>query len=157
RGEDMQAYANAVVSMCNANGFSHWGNCGAILEGWGTVCAGQVTRGIAMLREGVLAWQKGGAGLWMPMFLMLQAEAQAKAGRTEAALQLIDEARAICDETGERWVIAEVLRTKASFLLSTTSRAEIEPILVESLEIARHQQARCWELRTACDLSRFWA
>jgi predicted ATPase len=68
-----------------------------------------------MLREGVLAWQKGGAGLWMPMFLMLQAEAHAKAGRTETALQFIDEARVICEETGERWAMAEVLRTKASF------------------------------------------
>ena len=157
RGEDMQGYASAVVSVCNANGFSHWGNCGAILEGWGTVCAGQVTRGIAMLREGLLAWQKGGAGLWMPTFLMLQAEAYAKAGRPETALQVINEARGICDDTGECWAMAELLRTKASFLQSTSSRGEIELILLEGLEIARHQQARCWELRTACDLSRLWA
>jgi predicted ATPase len=157
RGEDMQGYASAVVSVCNANGFSHWGNCGAILEGWGTVCAGQVTRGIAMLREGLLAWQQGGAGLWMPMFLMLQAEAYASAGRHETALQIIDEARGICDDSGERWAMPEVLRTKASFLLSMGGRGEIESILLESLEIARHQQARCWELRTACDLSRLWA
>src|SRR5262249_5163132 len=33
---------------------------------------------------------------------------------------------------------------------------EIESIFVRSLEIARHQHARCWELRTSCDLSRLW-
>src|SRR5262249_45495563 len=30
---------------------------------------------------------------------------------------------------------------------------EIETILLNSLEIARAQQARCWELRAACDLA----
>ena len=29
-------------------------------------------------------------------------------------------------------------------------------MLVNSLQIARHQQARSWELRTACDLARLW-
>ena len=29
-------------------------------------------------------------------------------------------------------------------------------MLVNSLQIARDQQARSWELRTACDLARLW-
>ena len=33
---------------------------------------------------------------------------------------------------------------------------EIEAILLNSLEIARRQQARCWQLRTSCDLARLW-
>jgi hypothetical protein len=33
---------------------------------------------------------------------------------------------------------------------------EIEALLVKSLEVARQQGARCWELRTACDLARLW-
>jgi predicted ATPase len=44
-------------------------------------------------------------------------------------------------------------------LLLPTGRAEadeIETILVNSLEIARQQQARCWELRASCDLARLW-
>jgi predicted ATPase len=43
-------------------------------------------------------------------------------------------------------------------LLSTRrgSSSDIESILLNSLEIARNQQARCWELRTAKDLSRLW-
>jgi predicted ATPase len=54
--------------------------------------------------------------------------------------------------------MAEVLRTKASILLSTAraNSDEIEAILLDSLQLARRQQARCWELRTSCDLSRLW-
>ena len=110
------------------------------------------------LREGVVGWRKGGARLWMPMFLILEAEAYAKAGRNEAALQVIERAIAICEDNGERWAIAEVLRTKARLLQSTrrANSLQIETILLDSLEIARRQQARCWELRTSCDLARFW-
>ena len=56
-----------------------------------------------VLQEGVVGWQKAGARLWMPMFLMLEAETYVKAGRDEAALQAIEQALAICEETGERW------------------------------------------------------
>ena len=94
----------------------------------------------------------------MPMFLILEAEGHVKAGRAEIALQTIEQALAICEHTGERWAMAEVLRTKACILLSTgrANSDDIETILLNSLEIARRQQARCWELRTSCDLSRLW-
>jgi predicted ATPase len=94
----------------------------------------------------------------MPMFLILEAEGHVKAGRAEAALQAIEQAHATSEDTGERWAMAEVLRTKACILLSTgrAKSDEIEAILLNSLEIARRQQARCWELRTSCDLARLW-
>ena len=94
----------------------------------------------------------------MPMFLILEAEGHLKAGRAEAALQAIGQALVTCEHTGERWAMAEVLRTKAR-ILPLTGRAksdEIEAILLDSLEVARRQQARCWELRTSCDLARLW-
>ena len=94
----------------------------------------------------------------MPMFLILQAEGHFKAGRVDAALQAVEQALATCEHTGERWAMAEVLRTKGRILLSTgrAKSDEIEAILLDSLEIARRQQARCWELRTSCDLARLW-
>ena len=51
-----------------------------------------------------------------------------------------------------------MLRVKASALQAAgvVDATQIETVLVNSLEIARGQQARCWELRTACDLARFW-
>jgi hypothetical protein len=33
---------------------------------------------------------------------------------------------------------------------------EVEAALLQSLQIAHHQQARSWELRTACDLAQLW-
>jgi predicted ATPase len=156
--EGRQLYAGLVVSICNENGFSHWANFGRILDGWAAIRAGEVDRGIEVLREGIGGWQKAGARLWLPMFLVLEADTYAKSGRDEAALQTIERALDLCEETGERWAVAEVLRTKAA-ILQSTGRAtdhEIEAILLKSLEIARHQQALSWQLRTSCDLARLW-
>ena len=51
-----------------------------------------------------------------------------------------------------------VLRIKARLLLSTglAPVREVETLLVRSLNTARRQRARCWELRASCDLARLW-
>ena len=95
----------------------------------------------------------------MPMFRILEAETYLKAGRDEAALRAIEQALAEGENIGERWATAEALRVKARILLSAgdgKNFPEIEAILLNSLEIARRQQARCWQLRTSCDLARLW-
>src|SRR6516162_1071012 len=158
RCEDTQSYAKLMISICNESGFSHWRNYGRILDGWAAICVGDVDRGTEALRDAVAGWQKGGARLWMPVFLILEADGHVKAGRAGVALQAIEQALTIGEHTGERWAMAEVLRTKACILLSTgrAKNDEIEAILLDSLEIARRQQALCWELRTSCDLARLW-
>jgi predicted ATPase len=102
----------------------------------------------------VAAWRRAGARLWLPLFLALEAEAYAKAGRSDAALEAIEQSIAISAETGELWYLAEILRIKAVLLSAADGRDEqVEILLAKSLEIARGQQARCWELRAACDLA----
>ena len=73
-------------------------------------------------------------------------------------MRVIEQAITTSKETGECWAIAELLRVKAS-ILSTTGRSiahDIETLLEESVKIARRQQARCLELRSACDLADLW-
>jgi predicted ATPase len=49
------------------------------------------------------------------------------------------------------------MRMKARLLAARhAADDEIESLLLESIETARRQQARCWELRAACDLARLW-
>jgi class 3 adenylate cyclase/DNA-binding response OmpR family regulator/predicted ATPase len=155
--EEMESYAALVVSLCVENKFSHWVNCGWVFEGWAEICRGQADQGIKSLRTGVAGWQNAGAWLWLPFFRTLEAQACAQAGRSGAALQAIEDALAISEKAGERWAIPEVLRIKAQLLQGTArAAAEVEAILLRSLEIARGQQARSWELRTSCDLARLW-
>jgi class 3 adenylate cyclase/predicted ATPase len=158
RSEDTQSYAGVVMSLCAEHEFPFWAAGGQILSGWAATCQGDVEAGVEAIDRGLGAWRETGARLWLPMFLALEAEAHAKAGRSEVALQAIEQALAVSDETGERWAVAEVLRTKAGLLLAhdPATADEVENLLIKSLEIARRQQALCWELRTSCDLARLW-
>jgi class 3 adenylate cyclase/predicted ATPase len=158
RPGDLQYWADLVVSMCTEHGFSHWINCGRILQGWAAICRGDIDRGIEVLRAGVTAWRGTRARLWLPIFLTLEAEAYAKTGHGDVALHTIEQALAVSEETGEIWAKAEVLRIKARLLLETrrATTDEIEALLVTSLKIARRQRARCFELRAAFDLARIW-
>ena len=155
---ETRAYAGRVVSLCTDHGFPFWAAGGKILDGWAATCLGEIDKGIEVLRTGLEAWRETDALLWLPIFLAVEAEAHARAGRSDAAVHTIEQAIKTVNETGECWAIAEVLRVKAS-ILSTTDRAaanEIESLLMESVEIARCQQARSWELRSVCDLARLW-
>jgi class 3 adenylate cyclase/predicted ATPase len=158
RTEDMQSYARVAAAVSTDHGFPFWAAGGRILEGWAIACRGQADRGIEMLEEGLSAWRATGARLWLPIFLALKAQAQAKGGHIEAALQTIEQAITVSNETRERWAIAEVLRLKADLLLAAgrATPSAIEALLVDSLEIARGQKARSWQLRTACDLACLW-
>ena len=158
RSEDTRSCAEVVMSLCSEHGFPFWAAGGQILDGWAATRQGEKDAGIVALRGGLAAWRKTGARLWLPIFLALEAEVHAKAGRNDVALQAIEQALATSDETGEKWAVAEVLRIKAGLLLAAgRARAEeIESVLIASLEVARHQKALCWELRTSCDLARLW-
>ena len=147
---------SAVKSLFEGRPF--WAAGGQIFEGWAVTCERRTDQGIELLQEGLSAWRTTGARLWLPIFLALKAQAQAKGGCSEAALQTIEQAIAVSNETSERWAIAEVLRLKAALLLATgrARRDEIEALFVDSLEIARRQKAHSWELRTARDLARLW-
>jgi predicted ATPase len=155
---DARIYAGQVVSLCTEHAFPFWAAGGRILDGWAATCLGEIDQGIELLRSGLDAWQETGALLWLPIFLSLEAEAHVKAGQVDAAAHVIEQAITTSKETGECWAIAEILRVKAS-ILSTLGRSaakEIESVLRESVEISRRQHARCFELRSVCDLARLW-
>jgi class 3 adenylate cyclase/predicted ATPase len=157
RSADMISYARSVIALCREHGFSHWLACGRILEGWAIVDHGETDQGIEMLGGGVAAWRSAGAGLWLPLFLMLLAQAFSLAGRNETALTIIDQAIAIAEQTGERWCLAEILRVKAGLTFATNQGSDqVEILLASSLQVARSQNARSWELRAACDLASLW-
>ena len=64
----------------------------------------------------------------------------------------------LTEESGERWIDAELYRLKGDLLLQQSEghSREAERCLQRSLEIARAQQARALELRTALSLCRLW-
>jgi predicted ATPase len=158
RSEDTRSCAGEVMSLCSEHGFPFWAAGGRILDGWALAQRGEIGRGIETMHEGLIAWRKTGARLWLPIFLALEAEAYANIGQHRTAAHAVEQAITTSDETGERWALAEALRIKARILRAAGGHpvAEVESLLSNSLEIARRQRALCWQLRISCDLAQLW-
>jgi predicted ATPase len=114
--------------------------------------------GITQIQQSLTAWRATGAKVFRPYGLALLAEAYGKVGQREAGLTRLAEALLVVDDTGERRWEAELHRLKGEFLLARApdDHAEAEACFQQALDIARHQQAKSWELRAAMSLSRLW-
>ncbi|MCP5081143.1 MAG: adenylate cyclase, partial [Alphaproteobacteria bacterium] len=121
--------------------------------------AESVEDGITLMHAGLAGWRATGAGLFVPFYLALLAEAYGAAGQATEGLAALDEALTIVDrggEDGERLWDAELSRIKGELLLGSSHPAQAEACFQEALQIARTQRAKSWELRAAISLSRLW-
>jgi hypothetical protein len=96
------------------------------------------------------------AGSW---FRSLLAQGYACAGCSDAALRALDEALAIARRTGDHFFLAENYRLQGDMTLAQMGLAaagDVEALFRRSLKVARAQDARSWELRSATSLARLW-
>jgi hypothetical protein len=89
----------------------------------------------------------------LPFFMASAAEVRGKCGDGAGAVALLNRAAELVRLTGEQWSEPEILRLQASFARDPD---EIITLLYASLNKARQQRAKLWELRTATSLAKFW-
>ena len=129
---------------------------GTIYSGWAKAKNGDATEGTSLLRSGSSAYRATGAELWVPHHIALLAEAHEIAGQIDQASALLDDALHVAERTGERWLASELNRHKGRLLLRQGRPDEAENLYRNSLSVARDQQAKLWELRSATALARLW-
>jgi tetratricopeptide (TPR) repeat protein len=119
---------------------------------------GKVAEGIAPLKACIALREASGGKARTPHLKALLAEGIALTGDLNNALQLIDEAIAQVERPGweERLYYAEILRLKGWMLSLKGDLEGAERNFLASLDWARRQQAKMWELRTSTSLARLW-
>jgi predicted ATPase len=156
--EEGRRHAEAATRVSREQGFPFWFGTGLILKGWACATRLQPAEQIASMHEGMAIYRATDAGLFLPYFLTLLAEAYGEASQPEARLRLLDEARTVMDSTQERVYEAEMQRVQGALVLAqgADQHALAEGYFQHALDIARHQQAKSWELRAAMSLARLW-
>jgi len=155
-GRGAQECGEATLSLAQEQGFPHWRAMGSILRGWTLAQQGQAQEGIEQIHQGMRAFRATGTELERPHWLALLAEAYGTTGQLEEGLAVLAEAVTLAETTGERWYEAELHRLKGELLLqqSSSNQTEAEACFHHALDIARSQQAKSFELRTATSLAR---
>jgi predicted ATPase len=101
-----------------------------------------------------------GAGDAGPAGRVRSRDPRGAGGLPREGLAALREAAALVEETGERYVEAEIHRLErleGNLLLAENGSAEPEACYLRALAVARAQEARSLELRAARDLARLWA
>ena len=103
-------------------------------------------------------WGATGGKVRGPIMIAFLAEGLALTGDPDNALHLIDEQIAQVERPGwgERLLYAEILRLKGWMLSLKGDLEGAERNFLASLDWARRQQAKMWELRTSTSLARLW-
>ena len=147
-----QQYAEAAINISVQHGLVMYQAMASAMHGWTLIEQGAENEAIDQIRDAIAAIDATSASLVRPQFLAFLALALSKAGQTEEALRVLNEALAMVLNTGERYYEAELYRLKGELLIKKDV-AEAEQCFKTSLAIAKSQKAKAWELRTTASLA----
>ncbi len=120
--------AEATVALCERHRFAYYLAWGTIIKGWVGAENGEAEDGMAEMQQGISALRATGSSLRLPYYRALLTAAFRETGNVAEGLRVLDEAFADVQQTGERWVEAELYRLKGELLLQYPSDnfAEVE-------------------------------
>jgi class 3 adenylate cyclase/tetratricopeptide (TPR) repeat protein len=131
---------------------------GTHLNGLAKWRAGDRTGGLSEMRRGWSLLHENDCYLCEPFWGMQVAVASAEAGQRETGLEILRELIAWAEQTGQHWLDAELHRVRGEFLLrdGPPNVSAAEDAFNRALEIARSQQTKTFELRSALGLARLY-
>ena len=134
------------------------GAFGAFLHGWTTTKIGTLAAGLENMRRGVVLLREQNILLFDGLLKIALADAEARAGDSDRAVAVLDEALATCDRTGYRAFEAELHRARGEMLLRRNSAdpAPAEEAFLTAIAVAKHQATRSFELRAALPLAKLY-
>ena len=159
RGEAREAIAlgDEILALCHEYQFPQEAEWARAFQGSAHAQLGETELGIGELRQSLVALQALGSDLVRTVFLALLGDAALRAGRVDEGHTAIDEAFAHAEKTTERGFLAEMHRVRGELFASGGNGAAAEEQFRTALAIARQQEARSFELRTATALARLLA
>jgi predicted ATPase/class 3 adenylate cyclase len=154
----LQTQAEELLTLATLQGFPLYVGYGTCYRGWALAVQGQDEGGLEQMHQGLAAVLTTGQTLSRPLCLVLLAEAAGHVGQVEEGLRLLTEALAAFETSGRGDMLTEVYRLQGELLLrrGVPEVARAKASFHQALALARHQQAKSWELRVAMTLGRLW-
>jgi class 3 adenylate cyclase/predicted ATPase len=125
-------------------------------QGYVLTLTGQAGKAVETVKSGIDLWRSAGSTIFTPEHEFMLAIAYADSGLFDDAWRCIGKAMTAMLATKERWCEAEAHRVAGEIALKSPRPdvANAHAHFEHSLDAARAQQAKSWELRTATSLAR---
>ena len=145
-----------LVRVASGHALAEWLPWGAVLDGLVSAATGDLDEGIVRVQDGLNGLRNVGADRSRVYGLLTLGRVCLAGAQVQRGLEAVDEALALCHESGRTCEHeSELLRIRAALLLagSPELEPEAEDLLMHALEVARNQTARMHELRVVLDLA----
>jgi predicted ATPase len=155
---EVQAQAEALLTLATAQGLPLWLGHGRLWQGWALAMQGKNEAGLAQMHQRLAAARATGQELSRPYQLVLLAEAASCTGQIEEGLRWLAEALRAFKASRRGDMLTEAYRLQGELLLRQgfPEVAQAEACFQQALSVARRRQAKSWELRAAMSLTRLW-
>ena len=152
------AQLNELVVLADEKAAMMWKATGMLRQGLVLALTGKASDAVRMLTAALTRRWSTGATQAAPLYLSYLAWAYADLGQFEDARRCIGEAMTLVETTREKWYEADIHRIAGEIALMSPEpdAARAETYFERALVVARKQQAKSWELRTAMSIARLW-
>ena len=152
------AQAEELVTLADEKGAAQWKLLGIGAKGGVLALIGKAADGVRVMTSVRAALRSTGATLWMPTYLSSLASACAELGQFDEAWRCINEASVMVETNKERRWEAQVNLVAGEIALKSPKpdAAKAQAYFERALAVARAQQAKSWELRSAISMARLW-
>jgi predicted ATPase len=148
-------HAERALRICEEHGIESLHGLALCTNGWALSVSGESEKGLTQIAQALNSY---GLGVSQHAMLALQADVQLAIGKPEAALASVAAGLEAVERMGGAPLEAELHRLKGEALLAGAGTvSEAETAIEKSIEVARRQDAKSWELRGAMSLARLWS
>ena len=149
--------ANSTIEYCRDQRLMFWEASGYLVDGWALIQEGKLHEGTERMQQGFTIRRAAGAALVHSSFQAVLAECHGLAGEFDIGLTLIEVGLTHAERSGERIAESELYRVRGELLLARSSEANAEiaaQCFERAITVARQQEAKLYELRSALSLAR---
>ena len=140
-GAQLRRLASQLITLSREQGATDWQLAGEVLLAWQQARDGALQQGLEAIRRGIEGLRARKLNVWLPHYLLMQAETCSKAGLFDEALQLLDETMELMELQDHPVCEAELHRLRACTELSRGASASVvEACFDRAFDVARRQQ-----------------
>jgi adenylate cyclase len=150
---------NALLHHAAQHNIVFWSLWADLFRGFGKACGGATAEGIQMMDKSLRVFADMKLTYFRSVPLGMKARAYQAAGDFANGLAAADEAIAFAKASGERVMLADLIRLSGDLHLARSGAPAAglaEGLFVEAVALAQAQASKLQEIRAATSLARLW-